>query len=91
LAIIVRESGEEILQTKRDRKPLEKDQCTYCKERGHWAQECPNKWPLGVGRQELGRTGLSHPPGTQDNLKSGEETHSILDGHRGSTLSLPPS
>ena len=23
--------------------PLHKDQCTYCKERGHWARECPKK------------------------------------------------
>lgn len=22
---------------------LEKDQCAYCKEKGHWARECPNK------------------------------------------------
>ena len=43
LATVVRESREERLQPKRDRKPLEKDQCTYCKERGHWAQEYPNK------------------------------------------------
>jgi hypothetical protein len=24
-------------------KILEKDQCAYCKEKGHWAQECPKK------------------------------------------------
>ena len=34
-AIVVRDSREERLQTKGDKKPLEKDQCTYCKERGH--------------------------------------------------------
>ena len=43
------ESREERLQPKRDRKPLEKDQCTYCKESGHWAGECPNRWKLGSG------------------------------------------
>ena len=52
-------------------------QCTYCKERGHWAQECPNKWKLEVGnsrswenskgispggRQCLGRMGFRSPP-----------------------------
>ena len=36
LATVVRESKEEKLQPKRDRKPLEKDQCAYQKERGHW-------------------------------------------------------
>lgn len=25
------------------RMPLEKDQCAYCKEKGHWARECPRK------------------------------------------------
>ena len=28
---------------RRDRPPLEKDQCAYCKEKGHWARECPKK------------------------------------------------
>ena len=23
--------------------PLEKDQCAYCKEEGHWNHECPKK------------------------------------------------
>jgi hypothetical protein len=32
----------------RDRKHLEKGQCTYCKDRGHWVQECPNKQKSGV-------------------------------------------
>ncbi|XP_058387550.1 uncharacterized protein LOC131398241 [Diceros bicornis minor] len=27
----------------RRRQPLDKDQCAYCKERGHWARECPKK------------------------------------------------
>ncbi|XP_067592364.1 uncharacterized protein [Pseudorca crassidens] len=25
------------------RRPLDKDQCAYCKEKGHWARECPKK------------------------------------------------
>ncbi|XP_076400124.1 uncharacterized protein LOC143267090 [Peromyscus maniculatus bairdii] len=30
---------------KRDRRkpPLDKDQCAYCRERGHWAHDCPKK------------------------------------------------
>ena len=24
-------------------KTLEKDQCAYCKEKGHWVRECPKK------------------------------------------------
>lgn len=28
---------------RRDRPHLEKDQCVYCKEKGHWASECPKK------------------------------------------------
>ena len=27
----------------RQRHPLDKDQCAYCKEKGHWARECPKK------------------------------------------------
>jgi hypothetical protein len=23
--------------------PLDKDQCAYCKEKGHWAKDCPKK------------------------------------------------
>lgn len=26
-----------------DRPPLDKDQCAYCKERGHWKRECPKR------------------------------------------------
>ncbi|XP_059109020.1 uncharacterized protein LOC131902000 [Peromyscus eremicus] len=29
--------------------PLDKDQCAYCKEKGHWARECPRK-PQGSRR-----------------------------------------
>lgn len=28
---------------RRDRPPLEKDQCAHCKDKGHWALECPKK------------------------------------------------
>ncbi|XP_062936687.1 RNA-binding protein 25-like [Cynocephalus volans] len=31
-------------KTPRDgRPPLDKDQCAYCKEKGHWARGCPRK------------------------------------------------
>ena len=49
LATVVREIREERIQPKRERKPLEKDQNTYCKERGHRTQEYPNTWESGVG------------------------------------------
>ena len=26
-----------------DRHPLDKGRCAYCKEKGHWARECPKK------------------------------------------------
>jgi hypothetical protein len=29
------------------RPPLEKDQCAYCKEKGHWARDCPKKKQRG--------------------------------------------
>ncbi|XP_062961832.1 uncharacterized protein LOC134384148 [Cynocephalus volans] len=30
--------------TPRDKRPpLDRDQCAYCKEKGHWARECPRK------------------------------------------------
>lgn len=25
------------------RRPLRNDQCVYCKEKGHWAKDCPKK------------------------------------------------
>lgn len=27
------------------RQPLDKDQCAYCKEKGHWTRDCPKKKP----------------------------------------------
>ena len=48
LTIVIRESREERLQPKRDRKPLEKNQFACCKERRPWAKECPNKQKLGA-------------------------------------------
>jgi hypothetical protein len=29
--------------TRNPRAPLEKDQCAYCKEKGHWKNECPKR------------------------------------------------
>ena len=29
--------------TKRGKQRLQKDQCAYCKEIGHWAQDCPKR------------------------------------------------
>ena len=26
-----------------NRTPLDKDQCAYCKEKGHWAKDCPKR------------------------------------------------
>jgi len=49
LATVVRESIEERLQPKRNRKLLEKDQCVYFQEGGHWDGEFPNKQKLGAG------------------------------------------
>lgn len=54
LAAVVSERGPRDRQTgnlgnrapraPRDRRPpLDKDQCAYCKEKGHWARECPRK------------------------------------------------
>jgi hypothetical protein len=30
-------------RSRRDRPSLEKDQCAYCKDKGHWAHECLKK------------------------------------------------
>ena len=30
-----------------NRTPLDKDQCAYCKEKGHWARNCPKKGNKG--------------------------------------------
>ncbi|XP_059125090.1 uncharacterized protein LOC131915706 [Peromyscus eremicus] len=37
--------------------PLDKDQCAYCKERGHWARDCPRK-PQGSRRTKPRATDL---------------------------------
>ena len=37
------EKRQEPRRSRRDRPPLEKDQCAYCKDKGHWARECPKK------------------------------------------------
>jgi len=41
---------------RRQTAPLEKDQCAYCKERCHWARDCPNrkKQAEGAKRKETG-------------------------------------
>nr|AAL87855.1 group specific antigen [Porcine endogenous retrovirus] len=31
-----------------NRTPLDKDQCAYCKEKGHWARDCPKKGTKGL-------------------------------------------
>ncbi|XP_076414026.1 uncharacterized protein LOC143269967 [Peromyscus maniculatus bairdii] len=41
----------------RRRTPLDKDQCAYCKERGHWACDCPKK-PQGSRRPKSRATDL---------------------------------
>ena len=28
---------------RRDHPPLGKDQCAHCREKGHWARECPKR------------------------------------------------
>ena len=41
---------------RKDRPRLEKDQCAYCKKKGHWANECPEKKQgsrvLSLGEEE---------------------------------------
>jgi hypothetical protein len=36
------------------RNPLGKNQCTYCKEEGHWKNECPNKKKKGKIKSDSG-------------------------------------
>ena len=50
------------------RQALKKDQCTYCKERGHWKNECPERDPK---RGTTQRERIS--PGTQV-LYTGEDS-----------------
>lgn len=32
------------LGNRRSREPLAKDQCAFCREKGHWVKNCPKKW-----------------------------------------------
>ena len=50
------------------RQALKKDQCAYCKERGHWKNECPKRDPK---RGTTQREGIS--PGTRV-LYAGEDS-----------------
>ncbi|XP_029426643.1 uncharacterized protein LOC115072836 [Nannospalax galili] len=45
LATVVRDKEESRGDRKggRGRAPLDSDQCAYCKEKGHWARDCPKK------------------------------------------------
>lgn len=52
LAAVVGENGERrryesrktgYLGNEARRPPLDKDQCAYCKEKGHWMKECPKR------------------------------------------------
>ncbi|XP_073664337.1 uncharacterized protein [Tursiops truncatus] len=43
LAAIVQKDQEGPPATRPSRRPLDRDQCAYCKEKGHWARECPKK------------------------------------------------
>ncbi|XP_073075517.1 uncharacterized protein [Manis javanica] len=36
-----------------NRPPLDKDQCAYCKGKGHWVKECPKKPPRGPPKKAL--------------------------------------
>jgi hypothetical protein len=58
LTIVIRESREERLQLKRDRKHLEKDYCALCRKRGCWAQECLKEQKLGLEIPGLGKSAL---------------------------------
>ena len=49
------------------RAPLAKDQCAYCKEKGHWKNECPNRkepskpsqyWEEPPGKKLVGLAGI---------------------------------
>uniref|UniRef100_A0A8C4UZT5 Core shell protein Gag P30 domain-containing protein n=1 Tax=Falco tinnunculus TaxID=100819 RepID=A0A8C4UZT5_FALTI len=46
---MLRAALQEIKGVREFRKPLERDQCAWCKQRGHWKNECPERWK-GRGR-----------------------------------------
>ena len=58
----------------RERPKLNKNQCVYCKEEGHWVKSCPNKRskaPAKISQMEnlgrLGDLGVGTPPRAQGN------------------------
>lgn len=60
LAAVVRERDQEQTQSRArksgylgNRTPLEKDQCAYCKKKGHWARECPRNKKNGPSKKVL--------------------------------------
>lgn len=60
LAAVVGERGQEQTQSMAkksgnlgNRTSLDKDQCAYCKEKGHWARECPKKKKNGSSKKVL--------------------------------------
>uniref|UniRef100_A0A8C9QLR3 Reverse transcriptase domain-containing protein n=1 Tax=Spermophilus dauricus TaxID=99837 RepID=A0A8C9QLR3_SPEDA len=69
------------------RKPLRRDQCAYCKERGHWKSECPHL--LKKRTKAAGPPGhyQPQPPGTNLTSPAGAGPHQ---GEPGSLQLEPP-
>lgn len=76
-------------QKHQGRKKLEKDQSTYCGQKGHWGNECPNqkgkKGAFPFTGRELARTDRAGAPfyptvlsGGQDNIKDGGKSVNFL-------------
>ena len=49
------------------RQALKKDQCAYCKERGHWKNECPKRDP------KRGTTQVENLPGNSSSICGGRQ------------------
>ncbi|XP_045393810.1 uncharacterized protein LOC123628223 [Lemur catta] len=76
--------------TRRRKTSLSRDQCAYCKEHGHWKNECPHRKqevakPVSPhGGHRLRGPGLhsDKPPGAQGNSECGGQNYRVSDRHR---------
>jgi hypothetical protein len=57
-----------------ERNPMGKRQCTYCKEEGHWKNECPNKKKREKERVTVAATKSKEACNLETNTAWGDES-----------------
>ena len=73
---------------KKERPELDKDQCRYCKEKGHWLRDCPNlKTPYDPNRMKKKDQKDQNSDTQNNNDKSKKEELAFVTAHATDNLS----